>query len=190
MVASGSEIILASLDWVLLALAVLVGLHLGYVALGRSGMIRTTVGRETVLLAVLSLVGAIGLLEGLRLKEGVGSEHQWLLEVGGLCLYGSGYLIYVEAKSLFARGYSLRILVDLLSRGGTAPLASLKSNYGDGMGVSGILTKRLTSLLRLGLLRFEGDQVGPLTLLGKACAAVGGGVRQLLRLDLVGQGGR
>ncbi len=101
-------------------------------------------------------------------------------------LYIAGCVVYVECRSLLERGYSLRILVDLIERGGVARIEELKSSYGDGLGVKGILAKRLDSLVEIGLVKFDGLQVGPLTAKGVILAKLGSMVRALLRLGSVG----
>ncbi|MFQ6111109.1 MAG: hypothetical protein ACE5LX_03655 [Nitrospinota bacterium] len=108
------------------------------------------------------------------------------MKVSAIFLYLAGSLVYVELRSLLSRGYSVRILVDLHTRGASASLGSLKSGYGGGVGVRGMLAKRVGTLAGLGLLRFRGNRVGPLTPLGKVCAVAGERMRQLLRLELVG----
>ncbi len=100
--------------------------------------------------------------------------------------YLAGVICYIEMVSLLSRGYSQRILVDVVSCGGTAGIKHLKANYSDGMGISGILTKRLNSLKELHFLSFDGVRVGPLTLLGKVTGICGSWVRGLLRLERVG----
>lgn len=140
---------------------------------------------------VLALIGAgaVGLWG--RLNEGLDSaggrpavpgELKW----GAMLLYASGCAVYLEIKSLVARGYSLRILVDLLERGGQAELPSLKACYGGGLGVEGLLRKRLRTLADVGLVNMTGTHVGPLTAVGKGVAFIGLRLRQVLRLNRVG----
>ena len=106
--------------------------------------------------------------------------------VAALLLYLTGCLVYGELLSLCSRGYSLRILVDLLSRGGSANVEDLKAGYGGGIGIRGLLVRRLDSLARLRLLAFDGHRVGPLTAPGQLFAAIGASFRKALRLE---QGG-
>ena len=103
-----------------------------------------------------------------------------------LLLYLTGCIVYGELLSLFSRGYSLRILVDLLSRGGSAGLEELKAGYGGGVGIQGLLARRLESLAHLRLLGFDGKRVGPLTVLGRIFATIGSSFRRLLCLEQVG----
>jgi len=108
------------------------------------------------------------------------------LRTGAVALYAAGWLVYVEVRSLLSRGYSLRILVDILVLGGGAGFEDLKSGYGEGMGVRGLLSKRIAGLARIGLIRRTADQIGPLTSVGRLVAHAGYGMRRLLRLDVVG----
>ena len=132
-------------------------------------------------------VGTVGLLAALLGPvAGYVGELPPHAVLGAVLFFWSGCIVYIEARSLFSRGYSLRVLVDLFDSGGSAEAASLKDQYGDGMGIEGILDKRLESISRLGLLRFDGERVGPLTEPGKILAVLGGGMRRLLKLQQVG----
>lgn len=103
-----------------------------------------------------------------------------------LLYYGSGAWLYTQCKSLFSRGYSIRILADLGKEGASASIESLKSNYGKGLGISGMITKRFGSMSALHLLNLSGTHVGPLTAGGTYLAVLGFRIRQILRLDKVG----
>ena len=109
-----------------------------------------------------------------------------LLKLAATLFYLANCLIYVEVRLLVSRGYSLRMLVDLLGQGGSTTVEALKSNYGEGLGVEGLLDRRLNDLCRLGLVQLEGDQVGPLTPLGKIFSVVTSSMRRLLRFEGVG----
>jgi len=174
---------------VVLTLLGVVALHVGCLALGRAGWIPRSPGGTSIILVVLIAVGALGLWGTIESSFGPAGPIPSLprsLRVGAIFLYLAGCLVYIELRSLVARGYSLRILVDLLSSGGSASMERLKSGYGDGVGIQGMLAKRLGTLASLRLLRFQGNQVGPLTLLGKVFANASSGMRRLLRLELVG----
>ena len=108
------------------------------------------------------------------------------LKIVALLLYCTGACAYLQMRSILSRGYSLRILVDLLKLGGQADLETIKSAYGGGMGVSGLLLKRLRTLADFQMLYLQGDQVGPLTSAGKIFALAGHQLRGILRLDRVG----
>lgn len=108
------------------------------------------------------------------------------IRVGSLCLYLAGWVIYAEVGSLVSRGYSLRILVDLLDRGGEASVEALKAGYGGGRGVQGLLAKRLRTLTELRLLHLPEGRIGSLTFLGRIVASTGFGLRRLLKLESVG----
>lgn len=146
-------------------------------------------GRASVILAVLVAAGPLGLWEAMESFFGPAGPAPSLpqsLKVGAVFLYLAGCLVYMELRSLVARGYSLRILIDLLTSGGSASMEKLKSGYGDGVGIQGMLAKRLGTLASLRLLRFQSDRVGPLTPLGKIFATASFGMRRLLRLEIVG----
>jgi len=109
-----------------------------------------------------------------------------VLRPSALVLYGAFCIGYVELRSLLFRSVSLRILVDLLQKEDGARLRDLRESYSGGMGMSGLLDKRLRGLVSLGLLRRGADTVGPLTPAGRAAAAAGRAVRRLLRLEAAG----
>lgn len=181
--------IVTILSLVVLTLLSVVALHLGCLALGGAGWIPNLPGGTSIILGVLIAAGALGLWEAIESFFGPAGSAPSLpqsLKVGAVFLYLAGCLIYMELRSLVARGYSLRILVDLLSSGGSASMERLKSGYGDGVGIQGMLAKRLGTLASLRLLRFQGNHVGPLTLLGKIFATASSGMRRLLRLEMVG----
>lgn len=131
-------------------------------------------------LAVLIMAGLFVLWDGL------GSAAPLIVRIGAACLYLAGAIIYMELRSLLSRGYSLRILVDLWHRRGTARVEQLVASYSDGLGLEGLLRRRVASLAIWRLAQVAGDQVGPLTPLGMACAWLGIGIRRLLRLEIVG----
>ena len=108
------------------------------------------------------------------------------LRIGGVCLFLAACIAYIELWSLLSRGYSLRILIDLLERHGAANMERLKAEYGDGAGIRGIVAKRLQTLGRLRLVYLHDRDVGPLTPLGRIFAAMGWRMRRVLRLESVG----
>ena len=109
------------------------------------------------------------------------------LRVGAVCLYVTGALIYLELRSLLSRGYSLRILTDLYGRHGeSASLTDLQTTYGNGVGLRGMLQKRLSTLARLRLVTIGSGEAGSLTPLGRLCAMAGLQMRRLLRMPSVG----
>ena len=107
------------------------------------------------------------------------------LFAGTVALYASLALGYFQCKSLFSRGYSIRILVDLLEHGGPDTVAHMKASYG-GRGLSGMMVKRLGSMAAFGLLNFDGAVVGPITVTGRIVARFVSAYRRLLRLENVG----
>ncbi len=122
-------------------------------------------------------IGAVGVY--LRL---VGNP----LQSSSVLLYLSFCIVHAELTSLLSRGYSLRILYDLRTSGEGMTLQAAKEAYGGGVGVRGLLKKRLRTLHGLGLLSMENDTVGPLTALGSLAGRFGTGMRAALRLDNVG----
>lgn len=141
----------------------------------------------TASVVLLLLAGLASVWLGMDAWEArMGDPLPVVFRIATLCEYLAGAIGYVEMLSLLSRGYSLRILADLAEAQGVAEIADLKKNYGDGMGVSGILDKRLNGLRGVGFISYDGRQVGPLTLLGGVVARVGRLARRVLRLETVG----
>lgn len=152
--------------------------HLGALALFRV--------KESLILSVMA-AGGPAILWRLTASITVSGEPvPSFLRTAALFLYWAGCIGYVETLSLLSRGISFRVLLDLLENHGEADLKNLSSSYGDGMGLRGLLAKRLQSLSRAGFLRCQENQVGPPTLLGRLFGAVTSGMRTLLRLQEVG----
>ena len=172
------EPVLRSVVAVAAVWASFITLHLVMGAVARSVQGRNFYLGEAVILAAFFAAGPILLLKILSAPL-----H---LKIGALAFYWAGCLVYIEVLSLLSRGISLRILLDLLKENGKVNLRGLKTAYGGGMGVRGILDKRLKTLVQFGLVRYEQDQVGPLTLSGRLFAAATSGMRRLLRLEKVG----
>tara|TARA_B100000315_G_scaffold256461_1_gene302432 strand:- start:1417 stop:1947 length:531 start_codon:yes stop_codon:yes gene_type:complete len=143
---------------------------------------------QSKLILGVPFIGGIGFLWYLLELHFTEVFYAWPLtiRVGAIALYLAGIVVYVELRALLSRGYSLRIVIDLLECNGHLDIQQLKGNYGGGLSLSGLLVKRLKTLSDLGLLRFDGRKVGPLTLAGKACAAFAVFARNLLRLERVG----
>jgi DNA-binding HxlR family transcriptional regulator len=171
--------------FVLTAVVSVITLHVLLRFMLWAAQISRTAGREALILAVLILSGGVGLLMVL------GSPRPDLvvppyLKVSALLLYVAGCATYLEIMSLVSRGYSLRILVDLLDHGGQLSIRSFKDLYGGGLGIRGLLAKRLRTLAQLRLLEYRENEIGPLRPPGRIVAKVSHRLRQLLRLDLVG----
>lgn len=168
----------------------LAALHVGYLALTRARHGRpSTPAASAGLLAVLIAVGPVALWAVLGPVDGSGAGGGTApasLKAGAVFLYLAGCIVYLELRSLLSRGYSLRILLDLLGRSGAATVEGLKTTYGNGMGVQGMLTRRVRTLAWLRLLELDGARVGPLTPLGRVCAAAGWWMRRALRLEAAG----
>ena len=120
------------------------------------------------------------------LWQAVGPEIPLTLRVGAGCLYLAGAILYVQLRSVLSRGYSLRILVDLLGQPHAMDVEQLQTSYGNGKGLAGLLRRRVESLAEWGLMTAEGDQVGPLTLAGRVIAGPTLMMRRLLRMEHVG----
>lgn len=175
------------LGLVVAAFFLIVCVNLTTLALMRGGLLPRSDAWEGVILLLVGAVGGVGLWAGLGGSFGTGIPPLSAdFKASVILLYVTSCLIYVEIKSLLSRGFSLRILVDLLDAGGQASVEKLKSDYGGGIGVRGLIMKRLRTLADLGLLQLGGDEAGPLSPLGRAAALVSHRLRQWLRLDLVG----
>ncbi len=160
-------------------LAGLMVLHVGFLACTRP--IRTPAsGRvSTALLAVLILAGSWLVWASLE-------QIPASLRVGAVCLFLAGCLVYLELRSVLSRGYSLRILFDLMGRDQGKTLERLQSDYGNGVGMRGLLARRLKTLAQLRLARLDDRQIGPLTPLGRVVAVTGSALRRALRMEEVG----
>ena len=161
--------------WVLTMWECTVVLHIGYLRWTRAS---SAVG-SAVVMALLAAGGIAGLWIGLAWAPGS-------LRASAVCLYLAGCLGYLELRSLLSRGYSLRILVDVFRGGGPVSCEELAVLYGNGLGLSGLLRRRLSTLARLHLVAFDGLHAGPLTPVGRAVEMVASGMRRALRTELVG----
>ncbi len=152
--------------------------HLGALGFFKKG--------ERLILLLMMVTGPLMLWRIMNSIAVSGQPAPILLKKAALFLYWAGCIGYMEILSLLSRGISFRILLDLVEKKGTEDLAQLKSSYGGGMGLRGLLAKRLKSLSRIGLLRFDNNRVGPLSCSGWLFALVTSGMRRLLRLQEVG----
>ena len=180
-------IVLAVFFAVILTLIATVVLHIFGLALFRACGLPA--GLTTVFQGVLALCSCGALWWWMEVWIGSRETTRSVpasFEMSALLLYLAGCIVYVEVRSLVSRGYSLRVLIDLLNQGGQASVAALKSDYGQGAGMEGLLRKRLNSMVRFHLVGMEGDQVGPLTPWGRILANMSKGIRMLLRLERVG----
>jgi len=171
--------ILSTFSVVAVSLAGLVLLHVGYLACTRP--IRTSASwRASAALLAVSIPAGSWL---------VWASLEWIpasLRVGAVCLFLAGCLVYLELRSVLSRGYSLRIMLDLTGRDMGETLERLRFDYGNGVGVRGLLVRRLKTLARLRLVHLDGHQIGPLTPLGRVVAVTGSALRQALRMEGVG----
>lgn len=110
----------------------------------------------------------------------------FLVQIAGLAFYFTGCLIVMESLSLLSRGISLRVLIDLLERADPVEASQLETAYGGGMGLKGLLHKRLGSMVTLGLVTRRGDEVGPLSARGRWLGVLTAKVRDGLKLGEVG----
>lgn len=169
------------------ALLLVVCVNLATLTLVRGGLLPRSDAWEGLLLLLVGVVGGVGLWASLGGSFGTGLlPLSPDFKASAVLLYVTSCLIYVEIKSLLSRGFSLRILVDLLDAGGQASVEKLKSDYGGGLGICGLIMKRLRTLDDLGLLQLGDREAGPLSPLGRAAALVSHRLRQWLRLNLVG----
>ena len=93
---------------------------------------------------------------------------------------------YLEAFELIDRGFSTQILVEVLTHGTPLSAAELQRTYGGGRGMDWMLQKRLSHMVRGGLLEVR---QGTVHLKGPLAAFIGrGGVvtKGLLRLGVGG----
>lgn len=181
--------ILVVFSFIVLALLVAVALHLGCLALRRAGWMSYSLATEIVIIGAPIAGGVVFLWKALGHAYGPSELLPVLpssLKGGAVFLYLAGCLSCLEVQSLLSRGYSLRILVDLLERGGDASVDTLKSEYGSGLGIRGLIVKRVHTLVSLRFLHFQDNQVGPLTPLGKVVAMTTSRLREFLRLEMVG----
>ncbi len=154
-------------------------LHVGFLAWTRTLRPPSAWGASAAWVAVLILTGSWSVWASL---EPVPTS----LRVGATCLFLAGCLVYLELRSLLSRGYSLRILLDLMDKDHGETLERLRAEYSNGLGMRGLLSRRLATLARCRLTRFDGRWAGPLTGLGLLCAVVTASLRTLLRLEVVG----
>jgi len=166
--------VLAACSMVALGLIGLVLLHIGYLRLTRA---HPSPAGSAWTLAVLMTAAPIVVWTVL------GGSVPLVLRIGAAALLLAGCVVYVELRSLLSRGYSLRILLDVSSAPEGTNVERLRSGYGNGFGLRGMLTRRLETLARCGVVRVEGARIGPLTSLGVVCARVTSRVRHALRME-------
>ena len=65
---------------------------------------------------------------------------------------------YGEVFSMVCRGFSLRILIDILING-PFTMDQVVSNYGEGKGVDWMIKKRIASIESLGLVKWENEEL-------------------------------
>jgi hypothetical protein len=171
---------------VVCAISSVVILDIAFLALVRRQWIPSTSVLASVFLVSVVGLGALGLWILLKNLSIGAAVFLWVPRLTVLSFYLTGCLIYMEARSLLSRGYSLRILQDLLKNGGQADLETLKLSYGEGKGISGLITKRIQTLVNFHMLHHQGKKVGPLTPMGKGIGKAGFFWRKTLRLDRVG----
>ncbi|MBI4354254.1 MAG: hypothetical protein HY595_03355 [Candidatus Omnitrophica bacterium] len=174
MVVIGTACALVALMWLALA-----ALHIAALRCLKAIRHPNAPAVSAAILAVMIGAGLAGLLIGM-------STMPLVLQVGSIGFYLTGVIVYVEVRSLLSRGYSLRILVDALDQPEGVSVSRLQDGYSNGMGMRGLLTRRLTGLAQWHLVQFDGRRVGPLTALGVCCATMMVGMRKFLRLEVVG----
>lgn len=105
--------------------------------------------------------------------------------IAGYFMIGFLCLGYAEAFSMLCRGFSLRIMMDIFSRG-SLTLHEIIEGYGGGKGVDWMLKKRIETLKSMGLLGFDGEV---LELMGKRAYIIGKTGLFLKRFLKMGTGG-
>lgn len=135
---------------------------------------------------ILALAVPAILTETTRVQLSLAPQGYWYVRLGILGWYFGGSLVLIEMMSFLSRGYSLRVILDIKRLGGMAEAASLTEMYGDGMGLEGLLRKRLAGLVALGFAPKEGEMIGPLSKSGRMAAKLARGARRILNLGEVG----
>ena len=138
--------------------------------------------REQTHLATLALIVCGGLAAAWNQADG----QALITRAGAIGWFVSAMIVYAELRSLLSRGYSLCVLVDILHAQRRPSMAELADSYGRGLGLSGMMAKRIASLASLRLVQSRDGMVGPLTPLGRSLARFGRAFRRVLRLELVG----
>lgn len=170
--------ILSAFSVVAAWLAGLIVLHVGFLACTRP--IRTLASWRASAALLVALIPSGSWLVWASL------ERIPSLRVGAVCLFLAGCIVYLELRSVLSRGYSLRILFDLMGRDQGQTLERLQSDYGNGVGMRGLLARRLETLAQLRLAHLDDRQIGPLTPLGRVVAVTGSALRRALRMEEVG----
>lgn len=87
------------------------------------------------------------------------NEISLLNIIDSLFVLGFFFIGYIEFYSLIRRGYSLKILCELYSRNVPMTAEEIAVSYSGNMGLDWFLKKRLSGLVKLGLIRIDGDKV-------------------------------
>ncbi len=111
------------------------------------------------------------------------SYKDFLASVSIMIFFSLGYM---EFFSMICRGFSLRIMTDIyLNKSITKE--SLITNYADGKGLDWMLTKRLRSIQKLGLINIDGKNLCLVYPKGYFCAYVTIILKKLLNLKKGGE---
>jgi hypothetical protein len=130
------------------------------------------------LAAYVATPADLGLLPS-RLVE----ARAWLDCAFGLAvhtaLFAGGWL---QLYNLAERGFSLRILIDVVEARGSLNGEQLAARYGGGRGAAWMREKRIEGLVETGLARRDGGRLR-VTPKGRRAARLFGGLRALLGID-------
>ena len=90
----------------------------------------------------------------------VGGGSWWLERLTGLLIYGAFVIGYLELNSLLNRGYSMSILLQIVSSERPLTIEEMGRAYGGERGLNWLMEKRLQGLVDLGFAKKdEGDLV-------------------------------
>jgi hypothetical protein len=103
----------------------------------------------------------------------------------GTATVGFVCLAYMQVFSQIARGFSLRILVDIRNHG-ALDMDGILRHYSDGRGVDWLMEKRIAGLEQAGLIRRERGRLVAVRPWGIRIGMMGVWVKRILKL---GQGG-
>lgn len=104
---------------------------------------------------------------------------------GGCAIIVASCLIYMEIFSMICRGFSLRIVIDILKKG-QLDLDEVLTGYADGKGVDWIIEKRLQGLHDIGFIEMDQEKI---TLKSKTALFLGHIFVQYKKLFKIGLGG-
>ena len=105
--------------------------------------------------------------------------------IGPMALALTICLVYMELFSMLCRGFSLALITTLYQNGPTK-VEDIHNLYGSGNGIEWMLTKRLDSIEKIGLVRRNGDTICVNTVHGRLIGRATLKFKELLK---IGPGG-